>query len=181
MGGLGFCFGSYRLACFGVDRSVPVRLDRAMPTRLAFVSSPWPVDGGVAAADTFCDAEAATAHGVDGGTFKAYLFTGAGSPLDRLGSSSVVPWARPDGVVVVPDVSSFLADAVDLEAPLSNQQQYFWIGAVAGGNCSNWNVGDSSYPARGRSFDAEAWDGANVNDGFVMCSDTGTRLACFQR
>ena len=77
--------------------------------------------------------------------------------------------------------AALVTNGVAVYAPLTNPTQYFWIGAIAGGNCMNWSTGNTSYPLRGRSFDAENWDQADTNDGFVTCNDTGTRLACFQR
>lgn len=178
------CFGTYRLACFGVDRQVPVRIDRAEPTRLVFVSSAWEVDGGVAEADALCDAEAAAVHQASG-TFNAFLFRPpAADPRTRLNGLSSVPWARPDGVIVVPDVSTFLADAIDIAAPLTNQPgAYFWVGSSQN-HCSSWTSASGAGNAvqRGRAFDSSAnWDATDVNDGFMWCNDTTTRLACFQR
>lgn len=179
------CGINFHLACFGIDRRVPVRVDRSRPTRLAFVTATAfiPGDGGLAAADALCAQEAVTEHGHDGGVFNAYLFEpGPVVPTARLGSSSV-PWARPDGVVVVPLPALFRSSqgAIGPQAPLSNEDTArFWIG-VANATCSGWTDGanTSQQPQLGRAWvSAGNWDSVI---GAGRCNGTSNRLACFER
>ncbi|MEW5737340.1 MAG: hypothetical protein AB1938_00355 [Myxococcota bacterium] len=177
---LNLCNGFYRLACFGTDRSVPVQVDRSQPTNLVFVTTAaWRVDGGVPAADALCAAEGAARTGSDAGTFVAFLSTSAQDAFDRLGTSPR-PWARSDGVVVIPRPSEFRPPAIELDAPFSNSTAtYFWVGSTMF-NCGDW-LSSSSNPRRGRAFDWTSQWYLFTTGPYAMCSDTMTRLACFQR
>jgi hypothetical protein len=81
--------------------------------------------GGLAGADAHCDA-LATAAGVTGRTWAAYLSTSDVDARDRIGSG---PWANAAGVVVATDVANLHSDANNLTKETSVDE----TGAVVNG------------------------------------------------
>ncbi|GMU60602.1 MAG: hypothetical protein AMXMBFR34_23650 [Myxococcaceae bacterium] len=175
---------NYHLACFGTDRSVPVQVDRTRPTRLAFITdAPWRVDGGLSAADSACATTATNSYGADGGTFWALLSSsGMSNPFQRIGNpSSTVPWARPDGVIVGPNPMGLRAEAVDVDAPLSNLGAWFWVGA-SGLHCDGWtNPSAGGNPPYGAAFESGSGWYPTFRIGPAVCGRTDLHLACFQQ
>ncbi|MCC6337729.1 MAG: hypothetical protein IT380_27515, partial [Myxococcales bacterium] len=171
---------NYHLACFGTDRYVPVQVDRSISTNLVFVtSSAWRVDGGVAAADARCAAEGAALTQSDAGTFVAFLSSSSEEAFDRLGTSPR-PWARTDGVIVIPDPTEFRDRTTSLDAPFSNlENTYFWVGSTSE-SCSDWSNSSGAVPRRGRAFDTTSEWYSFISGPNVPCSNLATRLACFQ-
>lgn len=66
--------------------------------------------GGIAGADAHCEA-LATAAGVTGRTWRAYLSTAAEDARDRIGSG---PWVNADGVEIAADVAALHSEANNL-------------------------------------------------------------------
>jgi hypothetical protein len=184
----GTCGTPMRIYCFGVDQSFPVAPAPVSGGKLAFVTDEaFPCVGGVVAANTMCDTEAAGAGLA--GTFRALLATD-GAPAASRFPDGVAPWVRPDGVVLNATGTS-LFDSVTLRAPFNVTATGHYLGANQGAysgamtprsdpagtlsnTCNDWQdiVGGGEYGWVARS-DATWWDVGNTacqwNMGHLYC------------
>jgi hypothetical protein len=136
-----------RIYCLGIDHANPIDLQPDPNYRLAFISNQkHGLGGGETALDSACQAEAS---GVPlTGTFRAAVALTGQSILSRFPDGQ--PWARVDGVVVLPaDMSSLLApiwlDARGNRLTDLPDGAVVWTGASAfvepapvGKTCNNW-------------------------------------------
>lgn len=115
--------------------------------------------GGLAGADAHCDA-LATAAGVTGRTWAAYLSTGDADARDRIGSG---PWANATGVVVATDVANLHSDANNLTKETALDE----TGAVVNGRGDSPNRHDiltGSMPDGTRAAETcEDWTSAGAD------------------
>ena len=162
--------------------------------RLAFLSSPFPSGGGVAAADAVCASDAATA-GLQR-TFRALLAGVGKPPFDPARfDSSHGPWYRLDGVQLVANATDFAATgAPKLLAPttVTANGQYALPGGLAwvgyGGNnddlttpgtaattCNGWTSSSSSDSAV-----VGLWDSVAYNRWGALGCDQSERVQCLE-
>lgn len=115
--------------------------------------------GGLAGADAHCDA-LATAAGVTGRTWAAYLSTGDADARDRIGSG---PWANATGVVIATDVANLHSDANNLTKETALDE----TGAVVNGRGDSPNRHDiltGSMPDGTRAAETcEDWTSAGAD------------------
>ncbi len=144
----GPCTTARPFYCFGIDRQAMVAIPDA-GSRYAFITkSYWSVDGGVTAADAFCQGEAADA-GLSG-TYGAMLRTTTAPLLGDRFSLDAGPWVRTDGVRLAPTAAQFAAGpfaswesfpSVFADGTYGGSSGFVWGGPVDNlsvGNCSNW-------------------------------------------
>ncbi len=143
-----------RIYCLGIDHANPIVLSPDANHRVAFISNQkHGVGNGIAALDDVCDTDADDASLV--GTFRAAVAPQGQTIQSRFPAGQ--PWARRDGVVVIP------GDASTIHAPLwfdANGAQVaplpdgavVWTGApsfTAAGDltCDNWDDATSALTA----------------------------------
>ena len=180
------CITPRRLYCFGTDFTEPVS-PPASTGRLAFVSSvPFNPGTGIAAADTICEGDAATA--ALPGTYKALLATELFTAADRV-SPIGSTWVRPDGVSVVAQPSDLTGP--QLLAPINLQADgvtyvgniNVWKGAAdfntsgtAATSCTSWNVTTGDGPTNIAAFSLH-----RIAPFTLSCSNAiAGRVYCFQ-
>jgi hypothetical protein len=131
------------LACFGVDQA---RALSPLPVSgpLVFVSSPWLPSGGLAAADAWCNTDAAALDA--GAPFIALLATSTASAASRLTSTS---WSRVDGV----RVGDLRAEVLD--API----ELYFDGTVVGDDTAVYGGADNIDAGTSTSYDCNDWFG----------------------
>ncbi|HXU67812.1 MAG TPA: hypothetical protein VN947_00710 [Polyangia bacterium] len=146
------CDQSNRIYCFGSDYIVPLPAPtKPSPSKLAFVGGPINPSAGIAAADTLCNTQGASA----GGTFHALLATSTASAASRITTTGTVPFVRCDGVVVAAKDSDLLLATPLMLAPIDcNASGVGIAGAAFTGapsptanadqNCTNWTDGSLS-------------------------------------
>ena len=146
------CDQSNRIYCFGTDYVVPLPAPtKPTPSKLAFVGGPFTESSGLAAADTLCNTQGASA----GGTFHALLATSTASAASRITTTGTVPYVRCDGVVVAAKDTDLLATTPAMLAPINCNASGVGISppAVTGApsptanadqNCTNWSDGSAS-------------------------------------
>lgn len=147
----GPCTTARRLICLQIDHQNRVP-EVSIAGRWAFVtSSPFPVAGGIAAADELCATEASS-QGL-GGSFKALLATSTTSAIARF-SLDGDTWVRMDGLPIwesardaaeIPPLAPILFHP-DGSAPL--KMLSIWIGApslheTGTETCNDWTSSDS--------------------------------------
>jgi hypothetical protein len=158
--------------------------------------------GGLAGADTMCQALAGTA-GLGNATWRAYLSTGDENARDRIGSG---PWFNFDGEMIAADVDALHADGLSNGMPQHALDEYGNVvpssehdiltgsiddGTIAqGSTCNDWTsdaggdsarVGHSDIPSN-PSF-SPSWNNAHDSAGCSQANleQTGGsgRLYCF--
>lgn len=159
------CATPARLACLGVDQA---RALEPLPRtgRLAFVSSPWVPHGGLAAADAWCNAEAAALDAGD--PFIALLATTGVSAASRLVSDA--GWVRIDGVQLGDLRTMQLRAPFELfvDGRLGDELTAVFTGATgssdpaaAGRTCNDWaglDAGEPAHPIAGTPlFSDQGW------------------------
>ena len=184
---------SLRLYCFGIDNAAVVK-PPPVTARRAFVSSPWTptVNGGLAAADAVCTADAAAA--VLPGTYKALLASVGATAISRFNTGAGrPPWARPDETLMATTAMALITPLTYLDAsPNSNAansvwfgQAFMWTGApdlvtagTAASTCNDWNDpnGTARIGLAGYSRVAD-WFGATSG---VPCTTPNVRHVCLQ-
>lgn len=155
-----------------------------------FVSSPVPASspGGLVAADARCQADAETA-GL-GGTYRAWLASGATSPATTF-TQAGVPYRLPSGATIAVSfadlVDGTLAHAIDegaTGAPILDAVEV-WTGTSSAGvasthDCAGWTNtgGGMPYGTVGLTNQTGAgW--TQIYEQF--CDRTGLRLYCFEQ
>ena len=143
------CDQSNRVYCFGTDYTVPLPAPtKPTPSKLAFVAGPYTESSGLAAADSLCNTQGASA----GGTFHALLATSTASAASRITTTGTVPYVRCDGVVVAAKDTDLLLASPVMLAPIDCNASGTSIApaAVTGApspvvtadhNCTNWSDG----------------------------------------
>ncbi|MFN7938768.1 MAG: DUF1554 domain-containing protein [Bryobacteraceae bacterium] len=165
-------------------RPLPQGLD--CPSKLVFATSSMVAGnfGGLAAADTICNNEAAAAGRV--GTFKAWLSDSLQSPSMRM-TQSAVPYRRSDGALVAYNWADLtdgsLHAAISLTASGVGIDHVVWTNTAANGtilsssHCNNWTSSGGSLTGAGGA--------PNLTDGWstVYNGDcrVPARLYCFQQ
>ncbi len=194
----GDCSETARLYCFGVDRAATVRPVPPASYRRAFVSATaWTPGGGIAAADTHCQTEAAAA-GLPG-TYRALLAsintaTGAGLTAASRFNTSGPPWGRPDGVLLAPTATELFSNQGFWDSALTVTA----AGAPQSGNLAVWSGAATLTTAGSSATTCAGWTsttstGSGGRSGFTQLStaigfDAGTacnvthiRLRCLQQ
>ena len=180
------CGAPARLYCFGVDHVATVSLP---PPRgkLAFLSNdPFTIGGGLAAADSQCQSEAAAAKLP--GTFRALLASPGVTAASRVQANLGAVWLRLDGVALNAQGAASFFDAATMLAPLNVTSQMRYMDATVftgatGPNvpaddaqtCGNW-VGGSSATV-GRANYVPWWF---ATGGVQPCSTNAVSIYCFQ-
>jgi hypothetical protein len=153
------CGMTLPLYCFQSDPGMVAVPDPTVPAaaRRAFVSkATWILGGGIAAADTLCQGEAASAGFSNPGNYGAMLTTTVAATDPSRFDLSGPPWFRLDGaqlVVAAADLASPAGDKlltpINVEATGAyTSNQLVWTGSgvapgvtTATANCSNWTSG----------------------------------------
>jgi hypothetical protein len=191
------CSAPLHLYCLGVDRAATVAVTPTAGARLAFLSNgAFPLGGGLAAADSLCQAEAQAAGWT--GTFRALL------PVSAVGSqpaasaasrfdATAAPWVRADGVRLSPTAASFFT-ATYWDTPLNvtaagvvMSNMGVWGGAssltasgASSGTCSNWGMAPNNTAVAGRSGLSKVSDAIGF-DPASSCTATYNHLYCLQQ
>jgi hypothetical protein len=189
-GGTACTSTSMRLYCFETTRTVLLRPPVPATARYAFLSS-GSIQGnsGIAAADTLCQNEAATAGRT--GTYRALLAGNGATAASRL-SATGAPWYRTDNVQLSATPADLLGGATQLWAAMSlradgvtQEQALVFTGAAtvatagsAAGSCSGWasTASTSAAMTYGNRVGID-WFGPFTSG---LCSDLH-RVFCFQQ
>ncbi len=179
------CNEAVQLYCFGVDKTTALT-----PTKLsgpiAFLSTNWSTNGGIAGADARCQNDA-TSAGLSG-TFKALIATTSASAASRFNQTGDV-WVMVDGLPIATSRAAMFAD--NFERPITVQANgaYIngstWNGAfkpnvvgAADQTCENWSsVLPSSH---GVSSTGSAIGDKTFGAGNTQCDWPYFRLICLQ-
>jgi len=174
--------------CFGVGQSVaispiPVEGRRAFSTDFPFV-----VGGGLAAADAFCQSEAATRNLA--GSFKAVLGTSTGSAASRFDLGGR-PWVRLDGMKLTETAREFFEGTswltgVNVTPSSSYTDAYFvWAGGASllepgtlSDTCDDWTSRTGTTSA---GFVSGATPATHFfYSPFIDCGQAATLLTCLE-
>ncbi len=158
------CTGTYSIYCFGVNSSTPVTVPG--PTgRIAFLSNgKFTPGGGISAADSLCQSEAATDGFAAASTFLAFLPTTTASAVSRFNTSGA-PWQRPDGIALAPTAAAIVG-TLSAAPTQRGDGTYFasgndsaWSGAMAPdqvgtstSTCNNWSTNSAASTGQTGSF-----------------------------
>jgi hypothetical protein len=180
------CDENGRLYCLGVDHSNALALPPDPSHRIAFISGQkYGVGSGIAVLDDACETEAIAASLQ--GDFRAALAVDGASIQSRFPAGA--PWARRDGVVVIPsDMSTILApiwlDAHGSPLTLLPDSAVVWTGATSftqtnsTRTCDSWENSTSvftsttGFAVRGRALEA-------IGNSMTTCN-TQQRVYCLQ-
>ncbi|MDX2090180.1 MAG: hypothetical protein SFX73_20140 [Kofleriaceae bacterium] len=185
------CVTDTRIYCLGVDRDADLPPLVTPGGRIAFVSgNSWNPSTGIAAADTQCANEAASA-GLSG-SFKALLATTTSTALSRFNTASnSAPWQRVDGARIATTAANLNAALLDTAINVTAAGAYVgnsgvWTGAngslTANGTnattCNNWtfNTGTTTGEA---GTAADSTNGA-FYDGTPAACNASFRIYCLQ-
>lgn len=180
------CAMPHRFFCFGRGQNVPVGVDRTSATRRAFASLvPYVLspDGGLAAADSRCQADATTLGYP--GQFRALLPAFGQSAAMRFDLGGP-PWARADGVLVA-DGTALSLTTGELWAPVENSpQSAAYVGVFSGTTgpgvtgstpCANWTSVSPIHNYALQYATSADW----FNYSLAACADTHLGLYCFEK
>src|SRR5262249_46652618 len=131
------CNGSASLLCFQVDYVAAIQPPSPAPAfKWAFVSGFLQIGGGLASADAKCDADAMAAGlTTTPGQFTALVAPTGQTPASRISTSGVLPYMRPDNVIVVAKDSDLFSSAlwlapIEVRADLALPSGYAFLGST---------------------------------------------------
>jgi len=168
--------------CFQIDHARPLTA-LPPPQRYAFVSAGMYAPGsGLAGADALCTSDANAS--LLPGSYRALLATNTATAASRF--TLGVPWGRPDGVIVLDDLTQALA-------PISEQADgtvvpggYVWVGAATpqtiGSNattCNNWSVNNVNFS--GDIAAASTTGGSALYAAIGACGVSLAHVICLQQ
>ncbi len=176
------CNAPARIYCLGIDKNAALTIT-PMAGPLAFVSSPWANNTGVAGADTLCQNDANAAGLV--GTFIALLTTTTMLAGNRFNQTGDI-WVRLDGIPITASrarlYSGFLDAPVSLTANKTYVSDLTWNGGALSGvsantTCQDWSTSASN--VQGSFIYSSGMVEAGFGGGGASCAISG-RVLCFQ-
>jgi hypothetical protein len=175
-----------RLYCLGTDHDVPLVVPRVAGRTAFFSTGEFQPGGGIAAADTFCQADA-DANGLSG-TYRALLSTTTADAASRFDLDGPT-WVRVDGVPWLERASDLAAGSVlaTLNVDATGAARYFapvWSGSSdpnarslgAIDSCSDW----TSTAGMGRGGRAEFSNFYFFRQWSMACSAVQPHLYCLE-
>jgi hypothetical protein len=184
------CTDPMPIYCFGIGHQFAVAPPATTTGKLLFVSSPWAVGGGTAAADAHCMQEA-TAAGRPG-TFQAILSANTVPASSRF-TATAGPVVRADGRLVAATVGALLQGQLELSPSLSIDGSlaatHAWAGARSPAmventsDCGGWTDNSATIAAwvGQTAFAGRGWFGLDGRGyGTTSFCDGATPLYCLE-